>query len=146
MRDRKLYRSTHRTFKEYCKDRFGFERRHPYRLIEAAGVVDNLRKMCPNWTQNEIETEAVRVNSEQVQILPTTEGQVRPLTKLEPPVQCEVWQQAVEEVGGKVPSGRVVDWLLQGLGKQTKPYLSSLQSKLLLAVEREYKIVWKQQR
>ncbi|MGF1980245.1 MAG: hypothetical protein RMY30_032270 [Nostoc sp. CmiSLP01] len=39
-----------------------------------------------------------------------------------------------------------VDWLLQGLGKQAKPYLSSLQAKLLLAVEKEYKIEWKQQR
>jgi hypothetical protein len=42
LRDRRLYRSTHSTFEEYCKDRFGFERRHPYRLIEAAGVIDNL--------------------------------------------------------------------------------------------------------
>jgi hypothetical protein len=48
LRDRRLYRSTHSTFEEYCKDRFGFERRYPYRLIEAAGVVDNLIKMCPN--------------------------------------------------------------------------------------------------
>ena len=26
LHNRKLYRSTHRTFEEYCKDRFGFER------------------------------------------------------------------------------------------------------------------------
>jgi hypothetical protein len=37
-----------------------------------------------------------------------------------------------------------VDWLLQGLGKQAKPYLSSLQAKLLAAVERGYNLVWKQ--
>jgi hypothetical protein len=37
-----------------------------------------------------------------------------------------------------------VDWLLQGLGKQAKPYLSSLQAKLLAAVEREYNLVWRQ--
>lgn len=37
-----------------------------------------------------------------------------------------------------------VDWLLQGLGKQAKPYLSSLQPKLLAAVEREYNLVWRQ--
>jgi hypothetical protein len=41
LRDRRLYRSTHGTFEEYCKDRFGFERRHPYRLIEASAVFDN---------------------------------------------------------------------------------------------------------
>jgi hypothetical protein len=39
-----------------------------------------------------------------------------------------------------------VDWLLQGLGKQSKPYLSSLQAKLLAAMEREYKIEWRQQK
>jgi hypothetical protein len=32
LRDRRLYRSTHSTFEEYCKERFGFERRHPYRF------------------------------------------------------------------------------------------------------------------
>ncbi len=47
LRDRRLYRSTHKTFEEYCRDRFGFERRHPYRLIDAADVVDNLTQMCP---------------------------------------------------------------------------------------------------
>ncbi|MCC5609895.1 hypothetical protein LC612_24745 [Nostoc sp. CHAB 5834] len=41
LRDRRLYRSTHSTFEEYCKDRFGFDRRHPYRLIEASAVFDN---------------------------------------------------------------------------------------------------------
>ncbi|MDZ8241832.1 hypothetical protein [Nostoc sp. ChiQUE01b] len=246
LRDRRLYRSTHKTFEEYCKDRFGFERRHPYRLIEAAQVVDNLKKMCPNWTQNEFEDNGATVQSGQTQILPASEGQVRPLTKLEAQEQQQVWQQAVEQVGGKVPSGRVVkdivdrirertkipnpyrvgeicvflpkdnpdlrgkggcwgvvshvgdysctvetwdgdytvkiehlkslelldddckfiqqlclrlrqlhtvadhdpavDWLLQGLGKQAKPYLSALQAKLLAAVEREYKLSWKQHR
>ncbi|RCJ40945.1 hypothetical protein A6770_36885 [Nostoc minutum NIES-26] len=245
LRDRRLYRSTHKTFEEYCKDRFGFERRHPYRLIEAAGVVENLKKMCPNWTQNDV-SKTVTVETVGIPILPTSEGQVRPLTTLEPQEQQKAWQQAVEAVGGKVPTGRVVkdvvdkirertrvpnpyregeicilipkdnpdlrgkggywgvvahvgdysctvqtwdgdytvkiehlkslelldddckfmqqlcmrlrqlhtvgsrdeavDWLLQGLGKQAKPYLSSLQSRLLVAMEREYKLSWKQQR
>ncbi|RCJ36695.1 hypothetical protein A6770_40515 [Nostoc minutum NIES-26] len=245
LRDRRLYRSTHKTFEEYCKDRFGFERRHPYRLIEAASVVDNLKKMCPNWTQNDV-SKTVTVETVGIPILPTSEGQVRPLTALEPQQQQKAWQQAVEAVGGKVPTGRVVkdvvdkirertpvpnpyregeicillpkdnpdlrgkggywgvvshvgdysctvqtwdgdytvkiehlkslelldddckfmqqlcmrlkqlhtvgsrdeavDWLLQGLGKQAKPYLSSLQARLLVAMEREYKLSWKQQR
>ncbi|WP_052754567.1 hypothetical protein [Calothrix sp. 336/3] len=51
LRDRRLYRSTHKNFEEYCRDRFGFERRHPYRLIDAADVVDNLAQMCPNGLQ-----------------------------------------------------------------------------------------------
>ncbi|MEH1836189.1 MAG: hypothetical protein V7L29_30075 [Nostoc sp.] len=28
--DRRLYRSTPRTFEEYCRDRFGYSRRQPY--------------------------------------------------------------------------------------------------------------------
>ncbi|WP_238178552.1 hypothetical protein [Calothrix sp. 336/3] len=43
----------------------------------------------------------------------------------------------LHEVAGR---DEAVDWLLQGLGKQAKPYLSSLQAKLLAVVEREYKL------
>ncbi len=73
LRDRRLYRSTHGTFEEYCKDRFGYNRSRFYQLIDAAAVVDNLHK-CPPF----------------VDILPTAEGQVRPLTKLETEQQQEV--------------------------------------------------------
>ncbi|MCC5651921.1 hypothetical protein LC609_19295 [Nostoc sp. XA013] len=120
LRDRRLYRSTHSTFEEYCKDRFGFERRHPYRLIEAAGVVDNLIKMCPNWTQNQIEDDPATVHSDQLQILPTSEGQVRPMTKLEPHEQHEAWLKAVELAGGKVPTGRIVKDVVQRIMERTQ--------------------------
>ncbi len=53
LRDGRFYRSTHRTFEDYCSDRFGFSRRHPYRLIDAATVIDNL---CPNGTQKSFKT------------------------------------------------------------------------------------------
>lgn len=105
LRDRKLYRSTHQTFEEYCRERFGFERRHPYRLIEAAAVMDNL---CPNRTQNES-------SLSQKRILPTKLEQVRPLVSLKPEQQREVWQQAVEQVDGKVPSGRIVKSIVERL-------------------------------
>lgn len=120
LRDRRLYRSTHKTFEEYCKDRFGFERRHPYRLIEAAEVIDNLRKMCPNWTQNETGSEDVETNSQSVQILPTAEGQVRPLTKLKPQQQQEAWQQAIKVAGSKVPPARIVKDVVQRIMDRTK--------------------------
>jgi hypothetical protein len=92
LRDGKLYRSTHRTFEDYALERFGFSRRHPYYLIDAACVVDNLLEKCEPL----------------VHILPTSERQVRPLTQLDPKVQREAWQQAVSDAGGKVPSSRVV--------------------------------------
>ncbi len=92
LRDRRLYRSTHVTFEEYCRDRFDFTRRRPYQLIEAAQIYDNLiDKSQPN-----------------TQILPTKEGQVRPLSELKTEQQPIAWEAAVEQAGGKVPTGRIV--------------------------------------
>jgi hypothetical protein len=120
LRDRRLYRSTHSTFEGYCKDRFGFQRRHPYRLIEASAVFDNLMKMCPNGTQTESESDDGEMCPNGTQILPTSERQVRPITKLEPQQQWEVWQRAVQEAGGKVPSARVVVDVVQRIMERTK--------------------------
>ena len=120
LRDRRLYRSTHKTFEEYCRDRFGFERRHPYRLIDAADVVDNLTQMCPIGTQTEVKSNHNQMCPNGLQILPTSERQVRPLKPLEPFQQREVWQQAVETAGGKVPSGRVVKDIVQQIMERTK--------------------------
>lgn len=108
LRDQRLYRSTHRTFEEYCRERFAFQRAHAYRLMECAAVVDNL---SPNGRQNE----EIEVETTDRQILPTSERQVRPLTILNPDEQREVWQQAVEQAGGKVPSGRVVKDIVERL-------------------------------
>ncbi len=124
LRDRQLYRSTHKSFEEYCSDRFGFQRRHPYHLINAASVVDNLiacapteeSKMCTTRAQNE----NTQMCTNGAQILPTTERQVRPLTKLEPDQQREAWAKAVESAGGKVPSGRIVKDVVQRIRERTR--------------------------
>jgi hypothetical protein len=118
LHNRKLYRSTHRTFEEYCKDRFGFERRHPYRLIEAAGVVDNLIKMCPNGTQNELELDS-QMCPNGTQILPTSERQVRSLVPLVAEEQFSCWQEAVDIAGGKAPSGRIVKDIVEQIRERT---------------------------
>ena len=99
LRDRRLYRSTHRTFEEYCRDRFGYGKNNANMRILAASVVDEIQKMTTIGGQ----------------ILPTNERQVRPLTKLEPEQQREVWQISVEEAGGKVPSGRIVKGIVERL-------------------------------
>lgn len=105
LRVRRLYRSTHKTFEEYCRDRFGFTRANATYLITAASVVDNLINLSTNG----------------LQILPTNERQVRPLTKLEPDEQMNVWQQAVEQAGNKVPSSRIVKGIVERL--REKPLL-----------------------
>jgi hypothetical protein len=103
LRDRRLYRSTHRTFEEYCKDRFSYTHRHVNYLIAASLIIEN-----------------ITMGTNSSQILPTSEVQVRPLAKLEPQQQQEVWQQAVEEAGGKVPSGRIVKDVVQRIMERTQ--------------------------
>ncbi|WP_230966483.1 hypothetical protein [Nostoc sp. NZL] len=71
LRDRKLYRSTHKTFEEYCRDRFGHNRRQSYLLMDAAVIFDNLEQKCDRFDH----------------ILPTNEWQIRPLSKLDPDIQ-----------------------------------------------------------
>jgi hypothetical protein len=88
IRDKRLYRQEFGTFEEYCGERWGMERRHAYRLMDAASAVENVS----NWTQT----------------LPATESQARPLTKLEPELQPVVWQKAVETApNGKVTAAHV---------------------------------------
>lgn len=103
LRDRRLYRSTHATFEEYCQDRFDYTRRRPYQLIEAAQIYDNLSEKCVKF----------------LHILPTKEGQVQPLSQLERESQPLAWETAVEEAGGKVPTGRIVKEVVQRIKDET---------------------------
>lgn len=91
LRDRRLYRSTHSTFAQYCQERFAFNRSRSYQYIDAAIVVDNLRQ-----------------SSQNIDVFPTREAQVRPITPLSPSQQVEAWTQAVAIAGGKVPTARIV--------------------------------------
>ncbi|MBN3870190.1 hypothetical protein [Nostoc sp. JL33] len=104
LRDRRLYRSTHKTFEDYCRERFGFSRRQPYHLIEAAVIFDNLVEKCER----------------NVHILPTNEWQIRPLSKLDPDIQPGAWEQAVESANGKVPSHRMVKDAVQRIMERTQ--------------------------
>ncbi|MFN6488306.1 MULTISPECIES: hypothetical protein [unclassified Nostoc] len=70
-----------------------------------------------NCSQNE-EVDKTRLNPSR--ILPTNEGQVRPLAQLEPQQQVKVWQRAVQEAGGKVPTARIVTDVVQKIMERTK--------------------------
>jgi len=84
IRDGRLYRSSHDTFEDYCRDRWDMGRNYMNKLIASASVVDSLGTMVP--------------------ILPTNERQARPLTKLETPEQQrEVWEMVIETA----PDGKV---------------------------------------
>ncbi len=71
LRDKRLYRNTHKTFEEYCRDRFGFNRMAAHFKIAAAIVFENL------YTNG-------------IQTLPNSERQMRELATLESDEQCEV--------------------------------------------------------
>jgi hypothetical protein len=108
LRDRRLYRSTHATFEDYCRDRFDYTRRRPYQLIEAALIYDNLIDKCAKI----------------LHILPTKEGQVQPLSQLDRESQPLAWSTAVEEAGGKVPTGRIVKEVVQRIKDKTSVPIS----------------------
>ena len=120
LRERKLYRSTHRSFEQYCRERFSFTHRHVNYLIAGSQVVYNLQTGT-----NGSQTKNTHLGTNGSQILPTSERQVRPLTTLEPDKQREVWQQAVEEAGG-IPSGRVVKSIVERL--KEKHHISATES------------------
>ncbi|MBW4565018.1 MAG: hypothetical protein KME32_28730 [Mojavia pulchra JT2-VF2] len=114
LRERRLYRSAHRTFEEYCRDRFGHSRQQSNYLIAAAGVYENLTTNgCQNMVDKDLATNGC-------QILPTSERQVRPLVPLKLEEQRSCWQQAVEEAGGKIPSGRIVKDVVQRIMERVK--------------------------
>jgi len=90
IRDRKLYRAEHKTFEDYCRDRWGFGSDYARRQIRAAQTIENLK------------TEPIG------SVFPTTESQVRPLARLEPDEQVVAWREAVEtSPNGKVTAAHV---------------------------------------
>lgn len=131
LRDKKLYRETHSSFESYVRDRFDFTKRAAYYLIDAYEVVNNLKaahSLAPS--DERCEAPASRrdfaskgscgsllkseqfVHSNKGTILPTKESQCRPLAKLSPERQREVWQIAVEKAKGKVPSARIIKTII----------------------------------
>jgi hypothetical protein len=75
IRDSRLYRATHATFEDYCRERWNWSRRRAYQLIEAAVVV---------------------AESPECEPLVHTERQARELAKVEPDKRAEVLHAAAE--------------------------------------------------
>ncbi len=117
LRDKKLYRSTHPTFEAYCQDRFGFKRRHPYRLIQASEIFDRILDLCPDRTQSE--DGEISPNDPKF-ILPSSEWQIRALNTLKPEEQGKAWLKAVESADGKAPSGAKVKSIVEQIKERVK--------------------------
>jgi hypothetical protein len=80
IRDGRLYRASHGTFKAYCRERWGFARSYASYMIESAKVVENIR--VHNCGQTPV---------------PATESQARPLAQLEPEEQPVAWKEATDK-------------------------------------------------
>ncbi len=137
LRHKRLYRNTHRTFDAYCQERFGYKRARSYQLIDAAVVFENLstfsseddsqqkgENLSTNSRQNSSSENSQQPLALSIRILPTKETQVRPLAKLEPEVQRKVWQQAVEQADGKIPTERLVRGIVERLKEKPLTQLS----------------------
>lgn len=92
IRDSRLYRETHSTFEAYCRDRWQWSRPRVYQFIQSAEAAGNL--------------------STTVDIpAPTSERQIRPLTRLGKEKAREAWCRAHEiaEEEGKPVTGKIVE-------------------------------------
>jgi hypothetical protein len=85
IRDNKLYRESFTTFEAYCKEKWNMTHRYANQLIASSEVVHNLDEMGTMVPKD------------------IPERQLRPLTRLEPTEQWEVYEHAVETA----PEGKV---------------------------------------
>lgn len=119
IRDKRLYRGSHRTFEDYLRantNRWGqLSRRHADRQIAAWQIVEALD--CP--------------------VLPSAESQIRPLTSLSKQNANLAWNKAVKLAGG-VPSAKIVAEVAQEFYEQEEAEQKKSEfSQLILEIEIE---------
>lgn len=89
IRDGNLYKADFATFEDYCRERWGMQRAHAYRLMDSAEVVKNLSPIGD--------------------IIPVNEAQARHLAQLDPEEQVEAWQKVLD----LAPDGKVTEKLVK---------------------------------
>jgi hypothetical protein len=133
IRDKRLYKGSHRRFEDYCKERWGFSDRYARNKIAGSEVYENLKKRnnCSTFSNGAISEKVeqsvtvasrwrgnlqddyltfseVAIAGAAPTILPVSEAQVRHLTCLTPEEQVDVWQAAIAKSEGKAPTERIV--------------------------------------
>lgn len=101
IRDRRLYRATHRTFAAYCRQRWDIGRSRGYQLIDAAKTFENVH----NCGQ-----------ADGTKVMPKNEGQTRELSKLPDEEQGAAWREAVDRSGGQPTIAEVGEVVEERLG------------------------------
>lgn len=123
IRERRLYRAKFKTFEEYVRTRWQKSTRWALLQRQAAAVMKNLEGIDARPEVEDLQDQGLLadgpprpINSREAEaiaeglpankfrnLLPSSESQVRPLAKLPPEEQREVWQEAVRSApGGKV--------------------------------------------
>lgn len=85
MRDKKLYRSTHKTFEAYCASLWGFTGRRGRQLMDAAELADTVEQV------------AIEAGEKPEQIVPKTEGAARSLREQIREIAPTLADKAVED-------------------------------------------------
>jgi hypothetical protein len=98
IRDSRLYRIEHSTFENYCREKWGMTHDFARKLIRGSEVVNNLK-------------------TNTIVLVPASESQARPLTKLPPEDQPKAWQKAVEIAGGEQPTAKQVSQAVVEISK-----------------------------
>jgi hypothetical protein len=82
IREGRLYRATHGTFEDYCRERWGMSKPYATQMIQAGRVVSNLRAVA-------------------IATIPANEAQARPLAALPDDEQAEAWAAATAQAETK---------------------------------------------
>jgi hypothetical protein len=124
LKARRLYKNTHPTFEDYCRDRFGFTRDAAYLKIGAAAVYENIERILKARLSSQVrELEmSVPTNCRQNLLLPNSENQLRYIVKakVEAERQVDIWQKAIDIAEGKIPTGRIVKQVVQQIKRKPK--------------------------
>lgn len=106
IRDGRLYRETHGTFEDYCRERWEMSKTQANRLIAAAQVIHNIEK--------------VKESKDIAEHL--SESAVRPLTGLTPAQQQKVMRKVVEKAPPPIAGrGVVTARLVQSVAREVVP-------------------------
>jgi hypothetical protein len=110
IRDRRLYRLTHETFEDYCRDRWKMGKSYANRMIAASEVVGNLTP---------------------IGAVPATESQARPLASLPFDQQREAWTRAITSSRNGKPTAAQVQAAVDELSPRDDVIITSTSTREL---------------
>lgn len=99
IKESRLYRSTHATFHDYVRERWGMGKSHAYRLITAATVAEDLSPIGDNTLPDKVASTMVDV--------PANEAQARAIAKVPADKRPAVLQAASDATDGKVTAAAI---------------------------------------